>query len=192
MFPAFQQINMIGSDFAFREKQGNTERGGKMKNLNIFIAVLIMVLFGIGLIPAWSIDPQKLPPNAIIDKTKPGKFNTSPPGCVPTTCEQVGADRGNISDGCGKVLDCGIAKQVSATVDPPQYTGPYPKTLNFTGTITTKKRGKPIISGRWPIKSTRCIIRVIRVGLLYLMLPVQNKSSLNAWFLLIILPITDI
>ena len=113
-----------------------------MKNLNIFIAVLCVVLFGIGLIPAWSIDPHKLPPSAIIDKTKPGKLDTSPSGCVPTTCEQVGADRGNISDGCGKVLDCGIAKLVVATVDPPQYTGPYPKTLNFTGTITTKKKGK--------------------------------------------------
>ncbi|MFA4874617.1 MAG: hypothetical protein WC956_07930 [bacterium] len=33
-----------------------------------------------------------------------------PPTCIPTTCLQANATCGDISDGCGKVLNCGICK----------------------------------------------------------------------------------
>ena len=61
--------------------------------------------------------------------------------CKPTTCEEAKATCGNISDGCGKVLECGIAKKVWVTVDPQQFTGICPKTFKFTATITTDKKG---------------------------------------------------
>lgn len=64
-----------------------------------------------------------------------------PGGCVPVTCEEAGAICGNISNGCGKVLDCGIAESVTVTVDPPAYTGICPKPFTFTGTVTVKKAG---------------------------------------------------
>ena len=102
----------------------------------MIISVMGMVSLGSGLVPAWAIDARKLPPSATIDKSKvPNE------GCVPKTCEQVGAKCGDISDGCGKVVHCGIAQQVSVSVDPPQYTGICPKTFKFTGTITTDKKG---------------------------------------------------
>jgi hypothetical protein len=117
----------------------------------MIIAVMGMVSLGIGLIPAWATDTQKLPSSATIDKSKPLQPTTlnpvdpsklsNHPGCVPKTCEQAGAKCGDISDGCGKVVHCGIAQQVSVTVDPPQYTGICPKTFKFTGTITTDKKG---------------------------------------------------
>jgi hypothetical protein len=120
---------------------------GKMNNFLIYIALLTMALLGSGPNPAWSIDSSKLPPasydrvrNLEIQKMDKSKLPGS--GCIPRTCEEAGAYCGQISDGCGKVLDCGIAKQASATVDLPQYTGVCPKTFKFTGTITTHKKGK--------------------------------------------------
>jgi hypothetical protein len=116
-------------------------------NLLIYIAMLIMVLLGSGPNQAWSIDSSKLPPSSYdrarnLEIQKMDKSMLPGSGCVPRTCEELGAYCGQISDGCGKVLDCGIAKQASATVDLPQYTGVCPKTFTFTGTITTHRKGK--------------------------------------------------
>jgi hypothetical protein len=118
----------------------------------IIMAILGLFFWGTVLIPAWAADPQKLPPDAsVANKSKmvqPGaakSIDTSQipkPGCVPKTCEQVGAEVGDISDGCGHVVHCGIAQKVSITIDPPQYAGICPKTLKLTGTITAKKKGK--------------------------------------------------
>jgi hypothetical protein len=146
-FEGFQQIDTMGSYFSFREKQSHMKGEKNMKKLMIFIAVLAMISFAIGVIPAWSIDPQQLPPSASINKTIPGKSNAPPP-CVPTTCEKAGAGAscGNIADGCGKTLQCGVAKYLSVTVDAPQYTGVCPKTLQFTGFITADKKGKSCYS----------------------------------------------
>ena len=69
-----------------------------------------------------------------IPRPKPG-------GCQPVTCEEAGATCGSISNGCGEVLDCGIAKSVTVTVDPPTYSGICPKPFTFTGKITVKKAG---------------------------------------------------
>jgi hypothetical protein len=122
-----------------------------MKHWKSIVAVLGMVLLGICSMPAWATDAQKLPSSAVIDKSKSVQPNIykpidqsklPKPGCVPQTCEQAGAESGDISDGCGHVVHCGIAQKVSVTVDPPQYTGICPKTLKFTGTITAKKKGK--------------------------------------------------
>jgi hypothetical protein len=117
----------------------------------IFVGFLggASLVFGLG--QAWPADPQKLPSGAVIDKAKPGQPDSykigdpsklPKPGCVPVTCEQVGAEVGDISDGCGKVIHCGIAQKVSVAIDPPQYAGVCPKTLKLTGTITAKKKGK--------------------------------------------------
>jgi hypothetical protein len=133
----YGQLHFLDNKKPKRSELKGKKKEERMKNWKMIIAVLGMVSLGIGLIPAGAIDAQKLPPNAIIDKSKLPK-----PGCVPKTCEQAGAESGDISDGCGHVVHCGIAQKVSVTVDPPQYTGICPKTLKFTGTITAKKKGK--------------------------------------------------
>jgi len=36
------------------------------------------------------------------------------PQCTPLTCQQIGANCGQVADGCGKLLDCGtcLAPQI--------------------------------------------------------------------------------
>ena len=117
----------------------------KSVKLLFFLVVSICFLFG-----AISIAAEK---RQTPNEQYRGKNMEMPPppvipwGCTPTTCEEAKATCGNISDGCGKVLDCGIAKQVSVTVDPQQYNGVCPKTFKFTATITTNKKGTA--SYRW-------------------------------------------
>jgi hypothetical protein len=119
-----------------------------MKRNKIIFALFVGLLLHFVVIRAWAADPGKLPPQSIdkskvVESQKLDKIKPSPvPGCTPKTCEELGAYCGSISDGCGHVVECGIAKQISVTVDPPQYTGVCPKTFKFTGTITVSKKGK--------------------------------------------------
>jgi hypothetical protein len=118
-------------------------------NGKLFLASLGMVMLWLGLSMVWAAEQKAAPGVTITDKTKTvftgiGKdpLQSPKPGCVPKTCEQLGVEVGDISDGCGKVVHCGIAQKVSVTIDPPQYAGVCPKTLRLTGTITAKKKGK--------------------------------------------------
>jgi hypothetical protein len=119
-------------------------------NRKIFLVSLGVFLIG-GSLVTWAAEQKVAPAASMMDKSKlvqPGvgksidPSQTPKPGCVPVTCEQVGAEVGDISDGCGHVVHCGIAQKVSVTIDPPQYSGVCPKTLKLTGTITAKKKGK--------------------------------------------------
>jgi hypothetical protein len=129
-------------------------KGEKMRNWKVLTAVLGVVLWTMGLIPAWPVERQKLPSSTVADQSKaynPIDPSKSPkPGCVPTTCEKAGADSGDISDGCGHVIHCGIAQKVFVSIDPPQYAGICPKTLRLTGTIIAKRKGKAYYSWMAP------------------------------------------
>lgn len=109
-----------------------------MKSSYVFVllAVLYTVLPG-----TMSRAAQK---SEIPDNLKSSNFEKPPlngGGCKPKTCEEMGGYSGSINDGCGNVVDFGVAKQASVTVDLPQYTGVCPITLKFTGTITASKEG---------------------------------------------------
>ena len=61
--------------------------------------------------------------------------------CIPTTCKKAKANCGDLSDGCGKVLHCGIAEKAVVSVTPPHYSGTCPTTFTFTASVSTSKTG---------------------------------------------------
>ena len=115
-------------------------REAKMKNIKLTLLLFSGFCFLISSV-SMAIEQNKTPLQPQRNTGIPSQPGGGGGGCIPVTCEQAKAYCGNLSDGCGKVLDCGIAKNVTLTVDPPQYTGLCPKTFRFTGSITTDKKG---------------------------------------------------